>query len=131
MSPETPRALPTDLLHAVASRRGRVALVLGAGCSVEEPTGLKLSREYSHDVHRQLVADGVIQEGEFEQVEDLSLLAEFVVGRIRSKAEVAGRLPIGCFRTAQPNSGHLDAVALMMEGAISCLNHVELRSSFD
>ena len=121
MSPEPSRTVPADLLQAVASRSGRVALVVGAGCSVEDPTGLKLSSGYSVDVHGQLVADGVIQPDEFQEVEDLSALAEFVVGQTGSKKDVVTRLPRRDFLLAQPNSGHLDAAALMIEGAISCV----------
>ena len=111
--------VPPDLLHAVASRNGRVSLVVGAGCSIEAPTGLKSSSEYSLEVHRQLVADGVIQEGEFQDVDDLSVLAEFVSEKTGSKKAVVERLPSRDFRRAQPNSGHLDAAALMIEGAVS------------
>ena len=113
--------LPADLLQAVVSRQGRVALVVGAGCSIEDPTRLKLSSEYSLDVHAQLVADGVIQEGDVRDVEDLSVLAEFVVEKTGSKRAVVDRLPRSDFRVARPNSGHLDAVALMIEGAVSCV----------
>ena len=120
MSPE-PGTVPSDLLKAAASRRGRVALVIGAGCSVEAPTGLKLASEYARDVHRQLVADGVLQDGEFHDVEDLSALAEFVCLRNISKEEIVTRLPTREFRFARPNSGYLDAAALMIEGAIDCV----------
>ena len=114
-------SVPPDLLQAVVSRRGRVALVVGAGCSIEAPTRLKLSREYSLEVHRQLVADEVIQEGECQDVDDLSALAEFVAEKTGSKEAVVDRLPSREFRGAKPNSGYLDAVALMIEGAVSCV----------
>jgi len=52
--------LPDHLLQAVAERTGRIALVVGAGCSLEEPTNLKLSRAYSLKVHADLVRDGAI-----------------------------------------------------------------------
>ena len=113
--------MPADLLQAVASRSGRVALVVGAGCSVEDPTGLKLASEYSAEVHGQLVADGVIQPDECQEAEDLSALAEFVFGRTGSKQEIVTRLPRRDFRLARPNSGYLDVAALMIEGAISCV----------
>ena len=121
MSPEPSPAMPAGLLQAVASRNGRVALVVGAGCSVEAPTGLKLSSEYSLEVYGQLVADGLIQPGDFQDVEDLSALAEFVFDQTRSKDEIVTRLPRREFRLARPNSGHLDAAALMIENALSCV----------
>ena len=121
MSPEPSSTVPADLLQAVASRGGRVALVVGAGCSVEDPTGLKLASEYSAEVHGQLVADGVIQPDECQDVEDLSALAEFVVERTGSKEGIVARLPKRAFRLARPNSGYLDVAALMIEGAINCV----------
>ena len=121
MSPDPSWTVPADLLQAVASRTGRVALVVGAGCSVENPTGLKLASEYSAEVHGQLIADGVIQPDECRDVEDLSALAEFVVERTGSKQAIVTRLPRRNFRVAHPNSGYLDVAALMIEGGISCV----------
>ncbi len=60
--------LPSELLHAVAERAGRIALVVGAGCSLEPPTGLQLATTYSLDVYRQLVHDGLLTEGECDGV---------------------------------------------------------------
>ena len=98
-----------------------MALVVGAGCSLEAPTSLRLSREYSVEVHDALVDDGIIAPGEFEHPEDLSLLAEFVFERTGSQSVVVERLPRAKFRLARANDGYLDAVALMMEKAISCI----------
>ena len=100
---------------------GRVALVVGAGCSLEPPTSLRLSRDYSIEVHDALVTDGIISDGEVERPEDLSLLAEFVFERTGSQKDVVERLPRARFRLARANDGYLDAVALMMEDAISCI----------
>ena len=55
----TPSPLPSAILHAISSDGGgRIVLVLGAGCSVEEPTDLPLSGDLSEDCHRRLCADG-------------------------------------------------------------------------
>ncbi len=62
--------LPPDLVLAVAERRGRIALVIGAGCSLEYPTDLKLSSFYSADVHRRLLEEGVLQPGDCPKPED-------------------------------------------------------------
>ena len=121
MQPEPFPQLPAGLLQAVASRMGQVALVMGAGCSLEPPTSLKLSRDYSVDVHRKLVADGVIQDGACDDPEDLSVLAESVFDTTRSQSAVVKRLPRRKFQTARANSGHLDAVAMVIEGAIDCI----------
>jgi hypothetical protein len=120
--PITPTAeVPADLLHALAECRGRVVLVIGAGCSIEPPTGLKLSSEYAVEVMRQLVLDGVLDEGDCDDPEDLSLVASAVWARHGTQASVVERLPRGEFRTARPNDGYLIAAALLREGAISCV----------
>ena len=69
--------LPSDLLEAISSTGGgRVALVIGAGCSLEEPTGLPLSREVSREIHRMLVADGILDHGECADPDDLSAVTD-------------------------------------------------------
>ncbi len=113
--------LPSDLLHAAAERQGLVVLVVGAGCSLEAPTNLKLAREYALDVHRRLLLDGLLQEGQCEHPEDLSLLASVVWEHHGSQAGVVERLPRSAFRTARPNEGYLIAAALLREGAISSI----------
>lgn len=113
--------VPADLLHAVAECQGRVVLVVGAGCSIEHPTGLKLASEYAAEVHRQLVLDGVLDDGECNDPRDLSLVASTVWARHGSQAPVVERLPRAEFRTARPNDGYLIAAALLREGAVSCV----------
>lgn len=121
----TPRAeadaVPADLLHAVAERRGHVVLVVGAGCSIEHPTGLKLASEYAVEAHRDLVLDGVLDQGACADPQDLSLVASAVWDRHGSQAAVVERLPRARFRTARPNDGYLLAAALLREGAMSCV----------
>jgi len=114
-------SIPADLLFAVASREGRISMVLGAGCSLEAPTSLKLSWEYSVEVHDALVADGVLSIGECADPEDLSELAEVVHEKTGSQREVVRRLPISAFRLARANRGYLLAAALMLEGSVSCI----------
>jgi hypothetical protein len=113
--------LPADLLHAVSECQGRVALVVGAGCSVEEPTGLKLASEYAAEAFRQLVLDGILNEGECDDPEDLSLVASAVWARHGSQTPLVERLPRSAFRTARANDGYLIAAALLREGAVSCV----------
>jgi len=75
--------LPPELLNAVASgSSGSLVLVIGAGCSVECPTQLPLSRKWSEETHRRLLADGVLSEGDCESPHDLSCLAESVHARV-------------------------------------------------
>jgi hypothetical protein len=111
-------ALPAALLHAVAERRGLVVLVVGAGCSREDPTGLKLASEYAAEIHRKLVLDGILAPDDSTDPDDLSLVAGAVWDRRGSQAAVVERLPRADFRTARPNAGYLSAAALLREGAV-------------
>ena len=123
--------VPGNLLQAVASRRGRVALLVGAGCSVENPTGLKLSGEYAREVGRQLVDDGVLQRDELPDAEDLSELAEVVYARTGSKKQVVARLPREKFRNASSKLGISRCRGSHEGGRDHQRDHVELRSGFD
>jgi hypothetical protein len=113
--------LPAELLHAVAQRSGRVALVLGAGCSLEPPTGLRLARDYSLDAHRQLIQDGVLEESECSDPEDLSALASCVVEKTGGQSALVRCLPAERFRMARPNDGYLIAAALLREQAVDAI----------
>lgn len=110
--------LPSELLRNIALRSGRVALVLGAGCSFEPPTGLRLAKEYAVDAHRKLVQDGVIEDAACSDPEDLSVLASFVAEATGGQTELVRRLPAHEFRLARPNAGYLIAAALLREQAI-------------
>ena len=96
------------------------ALVLGAGCSVEPPTGIQVSNACSLEIHRLLVADGILEEKECAKPEDLSAVADAVFKRYGSQRAV-----VECLRDsydmklATPNDGYLIAAALLCEGAIS------------
>jgi hypothetical protein len=113
--------LPADLLHAVAERRRRIALVVGAGCSLEHPTDLELASAYAADVHAQLVRDGVLGEGDCANPADLSALASTVVAKTGSQSPLVSRLPRNAFRLAQPNSRYLIAAALLREGVLDAV----------
>lgn len=117
--------LSADLLHAAVQFDGRIAIVIGAGCSLEEPTGLKLASAYSIDAHRQLVLEGLLDEGECSAPDDLSVLASAVWQKHGRQSPVVERLPRQDFLMAQPNEGYLVAAALLRErsiGAILTLN---------
>ena len=112
--------LPADLLHAIsAPSGGRVVLVLGAGCSSEEPTSLPLSRGLSEECHRQLVAHGILKEGEVENKGDLSAVAEAVFAKTGSQRDLIDRFPPDVFRNARPNDGYVLMAALLLEGVIA------------
>ncbi len=113
--------LPDHLLQAVADRTGRITLVVGAGCSLEHPTNLKLSRVYSLQIHSDLVRDGVLAQGDCAAPEDLSAVASAVWARRMSQEEVVTRLPRAEFRNARANDGYRIAAALMREGSVSAV----------
>jgi len=110
--------LPSDLLQAAAERGGRIALVIGAGCSLEAPTSLSLASAYSLEAHRKLVADGILDSADCATPGDLSALASCVHAKTGGQTALVTRLPLAAFRHALPNSGYLTAVALLREGAI-------------
>lgn len=114
-------ALPPELLQAVSSPGGgKLALVLGAGCSVEAPTNIPVSSICSNEIHRRLVADGVLQNGDCSNPGDLSVLADAVFSKRNSQRDVVERLrdQYG-LKLATPNQGYWIAAALLCEGAIS------------
>jgi len=113
--------VPSDLLHAVAERAGRIALVIGAGCSLEPPTSLELSSTYARDVHQQLVLDGVLNEGDCHDPDDLSAVASAVWTKRGAQRAVVERLPRSRFRNAQANAGYLVAAALLRESAVTAV----------
>jgi hypothetical protein len=113
-------SLPADLLHAIAAEEGgKVALVIGAGCSAEAPTSLPLSRPLSEESHRRLVANGVLEEGECDDPSDLSKLADVVYAKTGSQAALVNEFPLARFRNAEPNEGYRLAAALLREQAVS------------
>jgi len=118
---EEPMTLPSDLLKAIAdSGGGQVSLVVGAGCSLEEPTGLPLAGSCAEDANRKLIADGILTEGECQDPRDLSKLADLVKQKNGGKQEeLVNRLPVQAFKNATANEGHLITAALMLEGAIA------------
>jgi len=71
--------LPADLLQAISAQGGgKIALVLGAGCSVEAPTNIPVAKELAMEVYRRLLADGVLQVGECLDPNDLSVVTDSV-----------------------------------------------------
>ena len=113
--------LPPELLQAVSSPGGgKIALVLGAGCSVELPTNIPVSRVCSTEIHRRLIADGILQNGDCAAPEDLSAVADAVFSKRNSQRDVVERLrdQYG-LKLATPNDGYWIAAALLCEGLIS------------
>ena len=114
--------LPPAMLDAVSTAGGgRIALVVGAGCSVEPPTSLPNGEESSRECHRKLVANRVLVEGDCHDPKDLSCLADTVFRKTGSKSALVDQLRYYNLETPQPNNGHLLAAALLCEGAVSSI----------
>lgn len=113
---------PSDLLNAISKPEGgQVVLVTGAGCSVEPPTNLPLSKDLSIDIHRRLVEDGILDSGDCDNPQDLSKVTDAVWAKTGHQHEFVRRFPINDFRFAEPNFGHLLAAALLYEQALGCI----------
>ena len=98
--------LPPQLLQAISSPSGGgVVIVLGAGCSKEDPTGLPLAGELSIQCHRRLIFDGILEAGDVVDPSDLSDVAEAVFQKKGSQSPLVDRFPLGDFKLAEPNEG--------------------------
>jgi len=113
--------LPAELLQAVsASGGGKIALVVGAGCSFEAPTAIPLAEICSQECHDRLVANGVLLKGDCAIPSNLSSLADAVVEKTgKQRPLVEQLLQHYELKAASPNEGHLLAAALLREGAIA------------
>lgn len=113
--------LSSELLEGISTiGGGKVALVVGAGCSVEPPTNVPVASICSREVHRRLVADGVLQAGDCADPEDLSVVADAVFTKKNSQRDVVERL-LGQYdlKLAPANRGYLLAAAMLCERAIA------------
>lgn len=94
-------------------------MIVGAGCSLELPTGLKLSTTYAVEAHHQLVLNGLLNAGECPNPADLSDVASTFFARYERQTEVVQALPRPRFRMALANEGYLIAAALLREGVVT------------
>ncbi len=96
-----------------------MALILGAGCSVEAPTSIPVARQIAQELHTKLLADGVLEEGDCPDSNDLSSVADAVHRRTNSQRAVVQRLLDYRLKAATANEGYMIAAAMLREGAIS------------
>lgn len=114
------RTVPASLLEALSHPQGGlVTIVIGAGTSLENPTGLPLAGDCSEDAYRRLVADTILDAASCATPRDLSAVADAVFEKTNGQGELVRRLPVSRFRLASPNDGHLIAAALLREGALA------------
>ena len=112
--------LPPTLLEALGEGpAGRIVLVTGAGCSIEEPTGLQPASRLSAQLHERLVSQGVLKPEDCDRPTDLTCVADAVFEKHDSKEHLVSRMPLERFRAAAPNLGHQVAAALMSEQRVS------------
>ncbi len=114
-------AIPSPLLTAVATPGGgKLALIVGCGCSFEGPTSIPLASTCAVESHDRLVADGVIAAGDCASPRDLSAVADAVHKKTKVQRPLVEQLsehyPL---KDATPNDGHLLAAALLREGVVS------------
>jgi len=112
--------IPAELLQSLAAPGGgQVALVIGAGCSVDHPTSIPLAGDLAEEVERQLVLNGRLQADQCPNPRDLAALASLVFQICNNQVELVRCFPIQRMRLARANLGYKLLVALMAEGAIS------------
>ena len=116
-------ALPAELLQAVSALGGgKITLVVGAGCSFEEPTRIPLAATISRECHDRLVANGVLSNGDCKTPDNLSSLADTVFNKTGEQRYLVELLNQHYqLKAASPNDGHLLAAALLRERAISSI----------
>src|SRR4051812_562874 len=112
--------LPPELLAAAsAPGGGKITLVVGAGCSLEAPTSIPVSRTCSLECNGRLISDGVLVLGECPEPENLSSLADTVYDKTGAQTLLVKQLLDHYeLKTATPNDGHLLAAALLAEGVV-------------
>lgn len=114
--------IPSDVFKALVDSGGaQITLILGAGCSMEEPPGLKSAAVLAKEAYSYLVADGVLPKDTLDESDqwDLTKVADAVKVETGSQSDLTKRLPVTEFINAACNDGHRTAVALMLEGAIA------------
>jgi len=118
----TTSQIPSDVLRALVDPGGaQIALVLGAGCSMDEPTDLESAAVLAEEAYSRLVEEGVLTNDSLDENDrwDLTKVAGAVEAETGSQRELTGRLPVTDFINAMCNDGHRIAVALMLEGAVA------------
>lgn len=113
-------AVPPGILQGIADRpRGRVAIVTGAGTSVEPPTSLPLADAVALEAHRKLVRDGLLDQHSCRDPRDLAAVADAVERAGYPPDILIERIDRQGLINAQPNAGHLAAAALLLEGVVA------------
>jgi hypothetical protein len=111
--------IPSRVLEAAGDAGGgQMVIVMGAGCSIEQPSCLPDSRHCSRALWQKLLDDDVLTLEDCANPDDLSCLADAVYAKLGSQEQLVRRLPAD-FHSAQPNEGSMLAAALLREGVAS------------
>jgi len=95
----------------------RLTLVIGAGCSIEHPTGMPSGGDLAEQAHQKLTLTRVIQA--VANPRDLSKVADAVKAANHGlQAALIDVLPIDEMRIAKPNSGYLIAAAMQIDRVV-------------
>lgn len=110
--------IPSEILTAITRETGGgLVVVLGAGCSLESPTSLRLASEYARDGYRKLVANGRVPENADLNDEDLAAVASYCVEHAKREA-LRELVPLEPFRLAESNVGTQIVMALLREDLV-------------
>lgn len=118
----TTSQIPSDVFKALVDSGGaQITLILGAGCSMENPPGLQSAAVLADQAYSRLVSEGVLPEGTLDKNDrwDLTKVADIVKSLTGSQRALTERLPVTEFINAMCNDGHRITVALMLEGAVA------------
>lgn len=122
--------IPAGLTGALTSGPGgTIALVVGAGCSIDQPTGLRTAGDYSAMAYRRLVDAGVIEDGCCDP-RDLGALADAVFAATNSQKALVDILQPE-LANATPNEGHKIAAALLAEQIVGLILTLNFDRAFD
>ncbi len=108
--------IPSSVLKAAGDPGGgKLVIVMGAGCSIEDPSGLPDSRTCSLEIWRRLQYDGVLENGDCSNPEDLCVWQTLCTRsvEIRARWSIAFRQSSD---SVAPNAGSMLAAALLREG---------------
>ncbi len=112
--------VPAPLVAAVAQPgTGQIAIVLGAGCSMDAPTNLASASDYAKRAYRDLVEQRIIVDGCCDR-EDLGALADAVFA-ITGSQEALVDILRRQLANASPNDGHKIAASLLAEGIVGLI----------
>ena len=93
-------------------------MVIGSGCSIDEPTNLPAGRQASREAFDALVRNNVLANDGSIDPNDLTAVADAAYDATKSNVALVDCLRPLRFENAVPNRGHLILAALLIERAV-------------